>query len=107
MDVHRNDGLWVGLLARRTGGDDGAMDHRLDRRDGKGAAQVGRRQDGAADEGEASGERGEPALGAGGKRDAIQADHVTAGGEQVSDNVERDETGVGDQDGRAREHNIR
>jgi len=53
------------------------------------------------------GERGEPALGAGGKRDAIQADHVTAGGEQVSDNVERDQTGVGDQDGRAREHNIR
>jgi 23S rRNA (adenine2030-N6)-methyltransferase len=108
LDVHRDDALRVGLLARRTGGDDGATDHRLDRPDGERAAQVGRRQDGATDQREAPGERGEHAVGTGGERDAVQTDHVAAGGEQLLDDVERDKAGsAGDQDGHVGEDSVR
>jgi hypothetical protein len=41
-------------------------------------------------------------------RDTAQADHVTAGGEQVLDDVERDKAGgAGDQDGHVAEDSIR
>jgi hypothetical protein len=59
--------------------------------------RVGRRQDGAADQREAPRER-----------DAIEADHLAAGGEQMLDDVERDEAGgAGDQDGHVGQDSIR
>jgi hypothetical protein len=76
------------------------VDHRLDRRDGQRAPQIRVRQDRAADRHEPPRQGGEVATGALGQRDAIEPDHVAAGGQQVCHDVEGDEAGgAGDQDG--------